>query len=231
MSTEPGFDTAPAVCRSTVTHFDGTVSVREISSALADALIEADLCDLAGGGSIEISPALRSGAITLTHASTGPRDATSGEWVTAHRTNLLEPLHAPRLRPAQYRALWLVADGEKRTYGPKLRDGLVVAGLAAVPPAMTRRLFARGWFRIEPATEDGKPVQRVVVSYAGRIAMTFHEHRTETAEGQWDARAWCSCQQWRTHVQADRASVQRAARLHREERLKAVFGLHDSARA
>ncbi|MFE7963400.1 hypothetical protein ACFU0X_10155 [Streptomyces cellulosae] len=239
MTTTTLLDVAPAAYRASVTYYDGTTKEVEMSAAQADALIDTDLLDLAGGGDVKVMPDLATGRITVVRWCTGPRSATDSEPVTASMTVELEPLHVPKPTPTQYRSLRIVLDDEGRTYGPKLCDGRVVAGLAAIPPSVTRLLFARGWLRLEPYEEDGVPVERVVVSYAGRVAMSRFEHRTSTScgstdydrgdgvalHGGWTSKAWCSCRQWRCHVPADRQTVQRAARGHREACLRAVFGL------
>jgi hypothetical protein len=226
-------DTAPAY-HARITHYDGSVSTRDYTAAEADALIDCDLCD----GNTVIPAGDRSGRITITRACTGPRSATDSTPVKATMTIELEPAHAPRLTERQYKDLVIVRDHEERTYGAKLSAaGRIDAGFASIPPSSACRLFARGWLLLTPLEENGRPVPCVSVSYAGRIAMVLHEHRTTTTEGReecidadgrerlsgWISKAWCSCRQWSTSVAGDRNAVRWAARRHRQEHLRPVF--------
>ncbi|MFC8223849.1 hypothetical protein ACFUTY_37480 [Streptomyces sp. NPDC057362] len=222
----------PPAYTAKITDYDRSVSTRTYSAVEADALIAAALCD-----DDKVSPdADRSGRITITRLITGHRSALDTERVTLRRTIRLEPVYAPRrLTARQYEDLQLIQEREA-TPGAALTNGCVRAGIVSIPAAATRRLLERGWLTVEP---DGT----ASVSYAGRLAMTLHEHRTETGYmgtdkwvvdafgvGEWQIGeplylSRCSCG-YRAEGRFEvRAMAQQASRTHRLEHLRAVFDL------
>ncbi|GHH31431.1 hypothetical protein [Streptomyces rubradiris] len=222
----------PPAYTAKITDYDRSVSTRMYSADNADALIAAALCD-----DDEVSPdADRSGRITITRMITGHRSALDPTRVTLWRTIRLEPVCPPRwLTTRQYKDLRLIQEREAAP-GTILVNGCVRAGVVSVPAAATKRLLERGWLTVGP---DGT----ASVSYAGRVAMTLHEHRTETGYmgtdkwvvdgfgiGEWHIGeplylARCSCG-YRAEGRFEvRAMAQQASRKHRLERLRAVFDL------
>ncbi|MEW2615192.1 hypothetical protein AB0937_34410 [Streptomyces sp. NPDC047880] len=222
----------PPAYTAKITDYDRSVSTCTYSAIEADALIAAALCD-----DDEVSPdADRSGRITVTRVITGRRSALDAERVTLRRTVRLEPVCAPRrLTARQYEDLRLIREREA-TPGAALANGCVRAGVVSIPAAATRRLLERGWLTVEP---DGT----ASVSYAGRVAMTLHEHRAETGYmgtdkwvvdafgvGEWQIGeplylSRCSCG-YRAEGRFEvRAMAQQASRRHRLEHLRAVFDL------
>ncbi|MGW0493666.1 hypothetical protein [Streptomyces olivaceus] len=159
----------PPAYTAKITDYDRIVSTRTYSAVEADVLISAALCD-----DDEVSPdADRSGRVTITRVITGRRRALDAERVTLRRTTRLEPIWAPRrLTARQYENLRLIQEREVAP-GATLTNGCIRIGVESIPAAATRRLHERGWLTVEP---DGT----ASVSYAGRLAMTLHEHRTET---------------------------------------------------
>lgn len=108
------------------------------------------------------------------------------------------------------------------------------AGFGSIPPAAATRLLAAGWL-----TED--PDGTVQVSFAGRVAMVLHQHRTETGHMGTDkeivradgVRVWapgiplylarCSCGHRDEHHYEAQATAQAASRAHRAAHLRALF--------
>ncbi|QNS09399.1 hypothetical protein [Streptomyces xanthii] len=222
----------PPAYTAKITDYDRSVSTRTYSAVEADALIAAALCD-----DDQVSPdADRSGRITITRVITGHRSALDTWPVTLRRTIRLEPVYAPRrLTARQYEDLQLIREREA-TPGAALTNGCVRAGIVSIPATATRRLLERGWLTVEP---DGA----ASVSYAGRVAMTLHEHRAETGYmgtdkwvvdafgvGEWQIGeplylSRCSCG-YRAEGRFEvRAMAQQASRAHRREHLRAVFDL------
>ncbi|MFJ7004190.1 hypothetical protein ACIQU7_24010 [Streptomyces albidoflavus] len=213
------------------TDYDGAVSERPLTAAEADdlivwAIVEKDKVD---------PDTDRSGRLTITRTITGWTTATGTDRRTLRRVVRLEPTVKPRrLTERQYQDLDLVV-GEEYSSTPARRDeGRVHAGFGSIPPAAAERLFAAGWLIEDP---DGT----VLVSFAGRVAMVLHQHRTETGHMGTDkeitradgVRVWapgiplylarCSCGHRDEHRYEERAAAQAASRAHRAERLRALF--------
>lgn len=237
LATGPAVELHTSAYHATITDYDGRIRTRDYTAAEADALI-----DTAQFDDDQVTPATdRSGHITITRVITSHP-------ISKRMTTELAPAHSPRLSTRQYEDLALVRELEDRTYGAILSADRIDAGFNSIPPARSRRLFAHGWLVSTVWEENGKPVQRVTVSYAGRIAMTLYEHRTAIGvvpfrtwvngalQGSWEDGgsqylAWCSCDQWRTKPLVVRDVARRAARRHREEHLQAVLEWAASAQA
>ena len=213
------------------TDYDGSVSERPLTAAQADDLIAWAIVE-----KDKVVPDTdRSGRLSITRTITGWATATGTDRRTLRRVVRLEPTVRPRrLTERQYQGLDLVA-GQEDSSSPARRDrGRVHAGFCAIPAAAAERLFAAGWLIEDP---DGT----VLVSFAGRVAMVLHQHRTETgymgthkeivrADG---VRVWtsgiplylarCSCGHRDEHRYEEQAAAQAASRAHRAAHLRAVF--------
>ncbi|KIF02252.1 hypothetical protein PL81_31005 [Streptomyces sp. RSD-27] len=223
--------TAPAY-RAKTTDYDRSAFERTYTALEADALIAAALLD----GDEVIPDADRSGRLTVIRTITGHRSALESEPRTLRRIIRLEPVRAPRrLTPRQYADLSLILARDEQG-GGKLVDGRIRAGIASIPPAAVVRLFEHGWL-----TEESGGV--VTVSYAGRVAMTLHEHQAGTGYigtdkwvvdafgvGGWEIGsglfvARCSCGYRSPSRFDDRTMAQGASRGHRMKHLRAAFDL------
>ncbi|MFD6115537.1 hypothetical protein ACFWG0_36380 [Streptomyces yangpuensis] len=222
---------APAYRAKTV-DYDQTVTARTYTALEADALIAAALWD----EDQVIPDGDRSGRMTIIRTITGHRSAGDTERRTLRRTTRLEPVRPPRrLTARQYEDLALVLARDARG-GGKLEGGRIAAGIASIPPSATTRLVEHGWLAVDP---DGA----VTVSYAGRVAMTLHEHQAGTGYigtdkwvvdafgvGGWEIGsglfvARCSCGYRSPSRFDDRAMAQGASRGHRMKHLRAAFDL------
>ncbi|MFJ5142672.1 hypothetical protein [Streptomyces sp. NPDC088707] len=218
--------------RAKITDYDRTVSERAYTALEADALIATALLD-----EDEVIPdADRSGRLTVIRTITGHRSALDTEPRTLRRTIRLEPVRAPRrLTPRQYEDLLLILAQDERG-GGTLVDGRIRAGIASIPPAAAARLLEHGWLAVEPGDV-------VTVSYAGRVAMTLHDHQAATGYmgtdkwvvdafgvGEWQIGpglflSRCSCGYRSPSRFDDRAMAQRESRRHRLEHLRTAFQL------
>ncbi|MGF3141022.1 hypothetical protein [Streptomyces diastaticus] len=223
--------TAALAYQARTTDYDGAVSERPLTAAQADDLIAWAIVE-----KDKVVPDTdRSGRLSITRTITGWTTATGTDRRTLRRVVRLEPTVRPRrLTERQYQDLDLVA-GQEDSSSPARRDrGRVHAGFCAIPAAAAARLFAAGWLIEDP---DGT----VLVSFAGRVAMVLHQHRTETghmgthkeivrADG---VRVWisgiplylarCSCGHRDEHRYEAQAAAQAASRAHRAAHLRAVF--------
>lgn len=233
-------DTATAY-HARITDYDGAVRTCGYTAAEADALIGGHLFD-----EDDVTPASdRSGRITIVRTIDGYRSAADTRTVPMRMTVQLTPAHTPRLSRQQFRDLTLIRGHESGSYGAVLDGERINVGFVSIAPARAGRLFERGWLTVGPWQELGKPVQRVTVSYAGRIAMALNQHRTsitvapldqwvtdalgggEYIDGGSEYIAACSCSQWRSGRMVVRAVACERARAHRLEHLEAVFDLSD----
>ncbi|PNE43407.1 hypothetical protein [Streptomyces noursei] len=223
----------PVAYRISVTDYDTTQRVRTCTAAEADALLDVAILD---DDQLSIAHD-RSGRITLTRTLTGPRTATDPTMVTKHQTTVLTPVHPPRLADSQYTLLaelhaW---NNDHPSRGAKLTDsGRITFGFTAAPPAVVRRLVAGGWVALASSKTKDVPFLRATVSYAGRIAMVLHEHRTRgngivNHEPDWRIHpgnpvyiASCTCG-WYGPTADDAAITRGHARNHRHEQLQAIF--------
>ncbi|MEU3262387.1 hypothetical protein ABZ694_32190 [Streptomyces albidoflavus] len=213
------------------TDYDGAVSERPLTAAEADDLIAWAIVEK---DKVVPDPD-RSGRLTITRTITGWTTATGTDRRTLRRVVRLEPTVRPRrLTERQYQDLDLVAGQEDSSSPARRAEGRVHAGFGSIPPAAAARLFTAGWLIEDP---DGT----VLVSFAGRVAMVLHQHRTETghmgthkeitrADG---VRLWtsgislylarCSCGHRDDHRYEEQAAAQAASRAHRAEHLRALF--------
>ncbi|MFF5668845.1 hypothetical protein ACFY8S_01695 [Streptomyces hygroscopicus] len=216
--------------RATVTDYDCTTSVQDLTTSEADALIAAALFS---ENEVAIAPDW-SGRITITCAVTGPRSATDPASVTVKRVTVLEPVHVPRLSKRQYADLVLIREREwMATFTDSGRVGCGLRG--SVPPAATARLIERGWILLTPGAPSSPSAPSVAVSYGGRLAMALYEHRTAgnglvTFDPDFSVHsqagvyvASCACG-WRGPGNSDQVAFTRGqARAHREEQVRAAF--------
>ena len=228
---------SPPAYRARITDYDGTIRILDYTAAEADALIETHLFD-----EDEVTPD-RSGKITITRVITGWRSAGDTRPIQMTMTIVLTPVHVPRLTDRQFNDLTMIRSQESGSYAATLDGKRITAGFMSIAPASARRLIDHGWVTISPGQQLGKPVQHVTVSYAGRIAMALHQHRTsitiapldhwvtdalgggEYIDGGSQFLASCSCTQWRTQLLDVRDIARAQARGHRQEQLRAVFDL------
>lgn len=215
------------------TDYDGALSERLLTAAEADNRIAYAVAD-----GDEIAPDTDlSGRLTITRTITGWDTACGQGTSTRRRVIRLNPTARPRrLTKRQHEDLRLVL-GQEDTSMPAWRDGARVrTGFASIPPAAAERLFAAGWLIEEPDVH-----RTVSVSYAGRVAMVLHEHRTETgyrgtdkeavrtdgsrywASGDPLYRSLCSCGHRAERLFERKEAAQAASRTHRADALRALF--------
>ena len=89
----------------------------------------------------------------------------------------LRPVCRPALTRWQARDLSLLAGRRSAVLRVRPQGVVITAGMARIPPTVTRRLLDRGWVSCLHIG-DGEPV---AVSVAGPVALVLHQHRTRTS--------------------------------------------------
>lgn len=177
--------------------------------------------------------AAKDGTVTITRTALRFGD-TDGE-TRGHATavTLRPTVKQARLTKVQYEDLERIAAARGNA---RMRDGRIACGVWGIPPAAAKRLLERGLAVISEA--DGS----VALGVAGLLAMAAHKHQPWTCAGSQEvgggfehfhtitgarqrdygyfASAHCTCHALR-HTGTDRASAQRAARVHLEQNLTA----------
>ncbi len=213
----------PTGFRMTVTYADGTTS----TGTATEAHTRASLTRAVSLG-LRVE-ATRRGGVIIT------RDLPDGRTHTV--TYLLPaPIH---LSETVRRDLGLIA-----LRGGRMKDGRIITGLFAIPPAAAARLARAGLVAVQAG--------QVSVSLAGRLALHAVAHTTGTRQPRGYVRpadvglahlsaglnkpggragkihdrtssAWCSCRAWSAPFAEDRADAGRRARGHREEATAAMI--------